>query len=57
MLEREYPQRLAVRLSALGLSGDGDAEREAGVGVMEEIETEIYRQLTEEVSGERLAER
>ncbi|AUT27439.1 NEL-type E3 ubiquitin ligase domain-containing protein [Escherichia marmotae] len=51
MLEREYPQRLAERLSALGLSGDGDAEREAGVRVMEEIETEIYRQLTEEVSG------
>ncbi len=31
-------------------------QREAGVRVMEEIETEIYRQLTEEVSGERLAE-
>ncbi|EFB2837848.1 hypothetical protein FHD46_22075, partial [Escherichia coli] len=37
MLEREYPHRLAERLSALGLSGDGDAEREAGVRVMEEI--------------------
>ncbi|AUT30117.1 hypothetical protein C1192_24050 (plasmid) [Escherichia marmotae] len=56
MLEREYPHRLAERLSALGLSGDGDAEREAGVRVMEEIETEIYRQLTDEVLALRLPE-
>ncbi|WP_039064521.1 T3SS effector E3 ubiquitin-protein ligase IpaH9.8, partial [Shigella boydii] len=38
MLENEYPQRVADRLKASGLSGDADAEREAGAQVMRETE-------------------
>ncbi|MBL6493084.1 hypothetical protein JNO15_24675, partial [Shigella flexneri] len=51
MLENEYPQRVADRLKASGLSGDADAdaEREAGAQVMRETEQQIYRQLTDEV--------
>ncbi|HAW3708027.1 TPA: E3 ubiquitin--protein ligase [Escherichia coli] len=56
MLEEDYPRRVAEQLSASGLSGDADAEREAGVQVMQEIETQIYRQLTEEVLALRLPE-
>ncbi|EFD4961203.1 E3 ubiquitin--protein ligase, partial [Escherichia coli] len=38
MLENEYPQRVADRLKASGLSDDADAEREAGAQVMRETE-------------------
>ncbi|MGT0319499.1 NEL-type E3 ubiquitin ligase domain-containing protein, partial [Shigella flexneri] len=43
MLENEYSQRVADRLKASGLSGDADAEREAGAQVMRETEQQIYR--------------
>ncbi|VDG96215.1 T3SS effector E3 ubiquitin-protein ligase IpaH9.8 [Shigella dysenteriae] len=56
MLENEYPQRVADRLKASGLSGDADAEREAGAQVMRETEQQIYRQLTDEVLALRLSE-
>ncbi|EFW59676.1 invasion plasmid antigen / internalin, putative [Shigella flexneri CDC 796-83] len=56
MLENEYPQRVADRLKASGLSGDADAEREAGAQVMRETEQQIYRQLTDEVLALRLPE-
>ncbi|WP_039080394.1 T3SS effector E3 ubiquitin-protein ligase IpaH9.8 [Shigella boydii] len=56
MLENEYPQRVADRLKASGLSGDTDAEREAGAQVMRETEQQIYRQLTDEVLALRLSE-
>ena len=56
MLENEYPQRVADRLKASGLSGDADAEREAGAQVMRETEQLIYRQLTDEVLALRLSE-
>nr|WP_031942481.1 T3SS effector E3 ubiquitin-protein ligase IpaH9.8 [Shigella flexneri]CAC05853.1 IpaH9.8, secreted by the Mxi-Spa secretion machinery, function unknown [Shigella flexneri 5a str. M90T] len=56
MLENEYPQRVADRLKASGLSGDADAEREAGAQVMRETEQQIYRQLTDEVLALRLFE-
>ncbi len=48
MLENEYSQRVADRLKASGLSGDADAEREAGAQVMRETEQQIYRQLLRE---------
>ncbi|SRI11748.1 invasion plasmid antigen [Shigella flexneri 2a] len=56
MLENEYPQRVADRLKASGLSDDADAEREAGAQVMRETEQQIYRQLTDEVLALRLSE-
>ena len=56
MLENEYSQRVADRLKASGLSGDADAEREAGAQVMRETEQQIYRQLTDEVLALRLSE-
>ncbi|EGF7344040.1 E3 ubiquitin--protein ligase [Escherichia coli] len=56
MLENEYPQRVADRLKASGLSDDADAEREAGAQVMRETEQQIYRQLTDEVLALRLPE-
>lgn len=56
MLENEYPQRVADRLKASGLSDDADAEREAGAQVMRETEQQIYRQLTNEVLALRLPE-
>ncbi|EGE4215154.1 E3 ubiquitin--protein ligase [Shigella boydii] len=56
MLENEYSQRVADRLKASGLSGDTDAEREAGAQVMRETEQQIYRQLTDEVLALRLSE-
>ncbi|EFE7810782.1 MULTISPECIES: hypothetical protein, partial [Shigella] len=46
----------ADRLKASGLSGDADAEREAGAQVMRETEQQIYRQLTDEVLALRLPE-
>ncbi len=56
MMENEEPQRVTDRLKTSGLSGDADAEREAGAQVMRETEQQIYRQLTDEVLALRLSE-